>query len=132
MQLFNLYVLSYFTENNLVEWLSTQVFWAAIKIHTAWIRNLNTEFFLVLIFLYLDQKNFHTWKIFLQYQAGSVTFFVRWLTLKSSLFLFVFKHLLLHEKCLYSEVFWSIFSRIWTEYRPENSKHGHFLHSVLR
>ena len=24
------------------------------------------------------------------------------------------------EKCLYSEFFWSAFSRIWTEYRPEN------------
>ena len=27
---------------------------------------------------------------------------------------------LLHEKCSYSELFWSVFSRIWTEYGPEN------------
>ena len=34
----------------------------------------------------------------------------------------------LHEKCPYSEFFWSVFSRIWTE---KNSKYGHFSHSAL-
>ena len=53
----------------------------------------------------------------------------------------------LREKCLYSELFWSAFSRIWNEYgemrsispysvrMPENadqsnSEYGHFLRSV--
>ena len=45
----------------------------------------------------------------------------------------------LHEKCLYSELFWSVFSRIRTEYREikskydqKNSEYGHFLRSVKR
>ena len=45
----------------------------------------------------------------------------------------------LRKKCLYSELFWSTFSRIWTEYSVQmrqnvdqnNSEYGHFLHSVL-
>ena len=32
----------------------------------------------------------------------------------------------LREKCPYSEFFRSVFSRIWTEYRPENCEYGHF------
>ena len=53
----------------------------------------------------------------------------------------------LHEKCPYSEFFWSVFSAIWTEYQEilpiypysvrmrentdqKNSKYGHFLRSV--
>ena len=56
-------------------------------------------------------------------------------------------YMALREKCLYSELFWSAFSRIWTEYgemrsispysvrMPENadqsnSEYGHFLRSV--
>ena len=52
----------------------------------------------------------------------------------------------LREKCLYSELFWSAFSSIWTEYGEilrispysvrmrenadqNNSEHGHFLRS---
>ena len=57
--------------------------------------------------------------------------------------------LALREKCPYSEIFWSIFSRIWTEYGEgemlrisqysvrmrentdqKNSEYGHFLRSV--
>ena len=44
------------------------------------------------------------------------------------------------EKCSYSELFWSVFSRIRTEYREirrislyadqNNFEYGHFLHSV--
>ena len=54
----------------------------------------------------------------------------------------------LREKCLYSECFWSVFSRIWTEYREilrispysvrmgenmdkKNSEYGHFSRSVF-
>ena len=29
----------------------------------------------------------------------------------------------------YSELFWSVFSRIQTEYGPDNSEYGHFLRS---
>ena len=53
----------------------------------------------------------------------------------------------LHEKCPYSELFWSAFSRIWTEYGEilcispysarmrentdqNHSEYGHFLRSV--
>ena len=53
----------------------------------------------------------------------------------------------LREKCLYSEIFWSVFSRIWSEYREilrispssvrmrenmdqKNSEHRHFSRSV--
>ena len=53
----------------------------------------------------------------------------------------------LHEKCPYLEFFWSVFSRIWTEYREiqstsqllvqmwentdqKNSEYGHFLHNA--
>ena len=44
----------------------------------------------------------------------------------------------LREKCPYSELFWSLFFRIWTEYSvrlrentdENNSKHGHFLRSI--
>ena len=42
----------------------------------------------------------------------------------------------LSEKCPYLKIFWSIFSRIWTEYGEiirntgqKNSKYGHFLRS---
>ena len=45
----------------------------------------------------------------------------------------------LREKCPYSELFWSVFSRIWTEYGEmrenvdqNNSEYGHFLCSVLQ
>ena len=46
--------------------------------------------------------------------------------------------LTLSEKCLYSEVFWSAFSRVWTEYGDlvresedqKNSENGHFLRTV--
>ena len=57
--------------------------------------------------------------------------------------------MILREKCLYSELFWSVFSRIRTEYGEilrispysvrmwenadqNNSKYGHFLRSVNR
>ena len=33
------------------------------------------------------------------------------------------------ERCPYSEFFWSVFSRIWTECGPENSEYGHFSRS---
>ena len=44
----------------------------------------------------------------------------------------------LHKKCSYSEFFWSVYSRIWTEYsirmqentEQKNSEYGHFLRSV--
>ena len=53
----------------------------------------------------------------------------------------------LREKCLYSEIFWSVFSRIWSEYGEilrispssvrmrenmdqKNSEHRHFSRSV--
>ena len=40
----------------------------------------------------------------------------------------------LREKCPYSELFWSAFSRIQTEYRENadlnNCEYGHVLHSV--
>ena len=35
----------------------------------------------------------------------------------------------LHKKCPYLEFFWSIFSRIRTEYRPEKLQYGHFSRS---
>ena len=35
---------------------------------------------------------------------------------KKIFFEFFFKMIALREKCLYSELFWSAFSRIWTEY----------------
>ena len=41
-----------------------------------------------------------------------------------------FEFLTLLEKCPYSEFFWSVFSRIRTEYGPENSEYGHFSRSV--
>ena len=49
-----------------------------------------------------------------------------------------YKSIALHEKCPYSELFWSAFSRIWTEYREilrknadqNNSEYEHFLRSV--
>ena len=31
----------------------------------------------------------------------------------------LFQNKTLREKCPYSELFWSLFSRIWTEYGPE-------------
>ena len=48
----------------------------------------------------------------------------------------------LHEKCPYSEFFWPVFFRIWTEYSPysvrmrentdqKNSEYGHFSRSVV-
>ena len=37
------------------------------------------------------------------------------------------QNLTLLEKCLYSEFFWSVFSRFWTEH---GSEYGYFLHSV--
>ena len=57
--------------------------------------------------------------------------------------------MILREKCLYSELFWSVFSRIRTEYGEirsispysvrmwenadqNNSEYGHFLRSVNR
>ena len=44
----------------------------------------------------------------------------------------------LHKKCSYSEFFWSVFSRIWTEYsirmqenmEEKNSEYGNFIRSV--
>ena len=33
------------------------------------------------------------------------------------------------KKCLYSALFWSTFSRIWTEYGPEYTLNTPFLHS---
>ena len=33
------------------------------------------------------------------------------------------------RKCLYSALFWSAFSRIWTEYEPEYAVNTPFLHS---
>ena len=59
----------------------------------------------------------------------------------------IVKSFALREKCSYSELFWSVFSRIRTEYREilpispysvrmrentyqNNSKYGHVLHSV--
>ena len=56
------------------------------------------------------------------------------------------QRLLLREKCLYLEIFWPVFSRIWTEYEEilrispysvrmrentdqENSEYGHLLRS---
>ena len=52
------------------------------------------------------------------------------------------RKLTLLEKCLYSEIFWSIFSRIQTKYSPysvrmkenkdqKNSEYGHFSRSVI-
>ena len=58
------------------------------------------------------------------------------------------KNFTLRKKCPYSELFWSAFSRIWTEYGEilcissywirmrenadqNNSKYGHFLRSVI-
>ena len=35
----------------------------------------------------------------------------------------------MHEKCPYSEFFWSVFSSNWTEYGLENSEYGHLLRS---
>ena len=32
----------------------------------------------------------------------------------------------LREKCRYSKLFFSAFSRIWTEYGENNSEYGHF------
>ena len=42
----------------------------------------------------------------------------------------------LRETCPYSEFFWSVFSRIWTEYGEintdqKNSEHGHFSGSAI-
>ena len=47
--------------------------------------------------------------------------------------------LTLREKCPYSEFFWTVFSRIWTEYGgirrensdQKNSEYGHFLRNVV-
>ena len=40
---------------------------------------------------------------------------------------------LLRKKCPYSDFFWSVFSRIWTEYEEntdhKNSEYKHFLRS---
>ena len=36
----------------------------------------------------------------------------------------------LREKFPYLQFLWSVFSRIGTEYGPENSEYGHFLRSV--
>ena len=33
---------------------------------------------------------------------------------------------------MYSEFFWSVFSRIWAEYEPENSEYGHFSRSGFK
>ena len=66
--------------------------------------------------------------------------------LNSSGFFLPSTSLTLHEKCPYSEFFWSVFSHIWTEYwknpylsvfspnagkyGPKNSEYGHFSRSV--
>ena len=42
-------------------------------------------------------------------------------------FLVWYKHCM--KKCLYSALFWSTFSRIWTEYGPEYTLNTPFLHS---
>ena len=47
--------------------------------------------------------------------------------------------LTLREKCPYLEFFWTVFSRIWTEYGgirrensdQKNSEYGHFLRNVV-
>ena len=39
----------------------------------------------------------------------------------------------LREKCLYSELFWSVFSRIWTEYGEiESFQYGYFTEHAVR
>ena len=35
-----------------------------------------------------------------------------------------FYYLILRKKCPYSEFFWSVFSRIWTEFSPNVGKYG--------
>ena len=39
-------------------------------------------------------------------------------------------YLVLREKCRYSEYFWSVFSRIWTEYEPEKLRNTDDFYAV--